>query len=497
MKKVRMSLRLHIFIAFLVVFLISFGGIVVAFRLIVQGYIEDDVHEKLTDSMELARNVGKESQKNPVLPSSIKIMSEDELVTSTIVNNLISGIEMNSDVDAALLSIDGDIEWPKADNSVSENQVVADIIAKYDIDSIESDNGKIRKISVDGSVYYVTSIKTTVESYPPGTESIKDNDKFILLYINANPYEDFADNIYDILYFILITGLILCLFASFIVANSIIRSIQKLTKFASRIGSGLFKRQDFHFFDKELDNLADDMNVMATKLDQTDKEQKTFFQNASHELRTPLMSIQGYAEGIKYNVFDNQENAADVIISESQRLTSMVENLLSISRMDTAAAGRQEVAKHPIDIKELLDSVVEKVRGGAILSQKNISLHFTSENPHILGNENDLFRAFENIFSNAIRYAHNTIDVTISSVSKQSVLISITDDGNGISEDLLPRIFDRFTQGEGGKHGIGLALVKSIVLEHHGEITAANRTDGKTGAVFEMTLPLISTTIEN
>ena len=76
---------------------------------------------------------------------------------------------------------------------------------------------------------------------------------------------------------------------------------------------------------------------MAYKLEENDVEQKTFFQNASHELRTPLMSIQGYAEGIKCGVFEDEESkgeAVDVIIAETERLSNLVENLLSISKMD-------------------------------------------------------------------------------------------------------------------------------------------------------------------
>ena len=81
---------------------------------------------------------------------------------------------------------------------------------------------------------------------------------------------------------------------------------------------------------------------MAYKLEESDIEQKTFFQNASHELRTPLMSIQGYAEGLKYGVFESdedRENAIDVIIDETGRLSGLVENLLSISKMDMSRSG--------------------------------------------------------------------------------------------------------------------------------------------------------------
>ena len=170
----------------------------------------------------------------------------------------------------------------------------------------------------------------------------------------------------------------------------------------------------------------------------------------------------------------------------------MVENLLSISRMDTASAGRVAIQKNVFDMRELLESVVEKMRGSALLSQKNISLHFPADAVHVFGNENDLFRAFENIVSNGLRYAKTCVDLTVTLKSSDQVIVSISDDGKGISDDLLPIIFDRFSHGEDGKHGIGLALVKAIILEHKGTVIAANRKDKKSGAVFEVTLNVVS-----
>ena len=193
-------------------------------------------------------------------------------------------------------------------------------------------------------------------------------------------------------------------------------------------------------------------------------------------------------------VFDDEKAAADIIISESQRLTGMVENLLTISRMDTASTGGQNIQKQIFDFKELMESVVEKMRGSALHAQKNISVRGPDEDIHVLGNENDLFRAFENILSNGLRYAVSNVDITIRTVSESGqVSVMITDDGTGISEELLPHVFDRFSLGENGKHGIGLALVKAIILEHKGTVTAANRPDGIKGAVFTVTLNTVKT----
>lgn len=483
MIKKKISLRLHIFLSFFIVFLISFAVIIFSFNIVVSNYIRNDSSAKLMITGEKARILASQLTKDhPALPGQT---FNSDLIKERIIESL-SG---SSDVKVALINSDYSIAIPVSTGSQNDYTIIKSVAEQMKADQIRLGRmgNTAQVVKVDKSSYYVSTIlfeesSSTNSLYTP---------QYLILYLDSSPYLNFAESLYEILVLILVIALALSLLVSLAVSNSIIRSIQKLTDFASKIGAGIFKRQNFNFLDKELDILAADMNVMADKLDLTDKEQKTFFQNASHELRTPLMSIQGYAEGIRYKVFEDQESAADVIISESQRLTGMVENLLNISRMDTAAAGRQAIQKHVFDLRELLESVVEKMRGSAMLSQKNISLHFSVKDVHVLGNENDLFRAFENVVSNGLRYAKTCVDLTVISKDPDTVNVLISDDGKGISDELLPIIFDRFSHGEDGKHGIGLALVKAIISEHKGTVTAANRPD-KSGALFTVTLNIVS-----
>ncbi len=476
----KISLRLHIFISFFIVFLISFAVIIFSFSIVVANYIRTDSNDKLKITEDKARFLAiQKVDDKPSLPS----YNDD---SDTIKQHIVESLTGSSDVRVALINSDYSVDLSASPGSSLDITTARNIAKQLKTDSIKlGTNAGLVKIG--SSSYYVSTFLFD-EQYSKSTINTGNSSQYLILYLDSSPYLAFAESIYEILIVILVITLTLSLLVSLLVSNSIIRSIKKLTVFASKIGSGIFKRHEFNFFDKELDILASDMNVMADKLDQTDKEQKTFFQNASHELRTPLMSIQGYAEGIRYGVFDDIDSASDVIISESQRLTGMVENLLNISRMDTAAAGRQNIPKQIFDLKELLESVVEKMRGSALLSQKNISLHLSDKDVHVLGNENDLFRAFENIVSNGLRYAKTCVDLKIEMKSPDKVEVSITDDGKGISDELLPLIFERFSHGEDGKHGIGLALVKAIILEHKGSVTAHNRNDGTKGAVFTVTL---------
>ena len=211
------------------------------------------------------------------------------------------------------------------------------------------------------------------------------------------------------------------------------------------------------------------------------ERQQTFFQNASHELKTPLMAIQGYAEGIQAGVMD-AGGAADVILEESDRMTELVEELLDISKIDM---GRQRLTLSETDIRELLyDGIraVEPIAAGGIA----IVPDFPEEPVMVSCDDTQLRRAVTNILSNGVRYARSELRLTCRT-DKRHVTIRIQDDGDGIAEEDLPHIFDRFYMGRSGKSGIGLALTKEIVHLHRGTIRAYN---GETGAVFEITLPM-------
>ena len=211
------------------------------------------------------------------------------------------------------------------------------------------------------------------------------------------------------------------------------------------------------------------------------ERQQTFFQNASHELKTPLMAIQGYAEGIQAGVMD-AGGAADVILEESDRMTELVEELLDISKIDM---GRQRLTLSETDIRELLyDGIraVEPIAAGGIA----IVPDFPEKPVMVSCDDTQLRRAVTNILSNGVRYVRSQLRLTCRT-DKRHVTIRIQDDGDGIAEEDLPHIFDRFYMGKSGKSGIGLALTKEIIHLHRGTIRAYN---GETGAVFEISIPV-------
>lgn len=222
---------------------------------------------------------------------------------------------------------------------------------------------------------------------------------------------------------------------------------------------------------------------LGVKIEESQKTQRRFFQNSSHELKTPLMAIQGYAEGIEMDVVDPQ-NAAGIIMQETERMTGLVEEILSISKIDSRHF-KLDLVK--IDIKEVLYDCFRSLDAVQQMNDVSIVPEFPDEVITVKCDEYLMARAFRNIIVNGLKYSKKKITVIIETNPKY-VYIRFKDDGKGIDRDDIEHIFDRFYKGSDGGTGIGLSLAKEIIHLHKGNVTAYNYLDG---AVFEVKLPIV------
>lgn len=222
---------------------------------------------------------------------------------------------------------------------------------------------------------------------------------------------------------------------------------------------------------------------LGVKIEESQKTQRRFLQNSSHELKTPLMAIQGYAEGIEMDVVDPQ-NAAGIIMQETERMTGLVEEILSISKIDSRHF-KLDLVK--IDIKEVLYDCFRSLDAVQQMNGVSIVPEFPDEVITVKCDEYLMARAFRNIIVNGLKYSKKKITVIIETNPKY-VYIRFKDDGKGIDRDDIEHIFDRFYKGSDGGTGIGLSLAKEIIHLHKGNVTAYNYLDG---AVFEVKLPIV------
>ena len=302
-----------------------------------------------------------------------------------------------------------------------------------------------------------------------------DENAYIVSFADVTSLTALTARVNLVLIIVILAAILLCVLLSRYFARSLSKPVQELSEFARDIGRGDLEPRALDYKEAEFAGLADSMNRMARELDEEKRRQETFFQNVSHELRTPLTSIRGNAEGISFGVMEPKA-AAGVIISESDRLTAMVEEILYLSRMDRGAA---DVTAEPIDLRELLSLCVSEQRTEA--EKKGISFGFDFDEEPVMFpiKETDGEKLFGNIISNAVRYAKSRIGVSCREADG-IITVTVRDDGSGIAEADLPHVFERFYKGEGGKYGIGLAIAKSVAEAYHGSLEAKNDC----GAVF-------------
>lgn len=298
---------------------------------------------------------------------------------------------------------------------------------------------------------------------------------WIIIYSSLEKINQWKLSVNSLLLMILICSAFITLFVSSVATKRISALFSSLTDHIRYIAERDFEKKLPLPDDEELKSLVLTFNMMSEKLNSYDQAQKTFLQNISHEFRTPLTSIQSYAEGLKYDVID-QDTAYNIIIDETKRMTELVENLLYLSRLDAI----DEVYDfQPIDLKCLLKQCVDRLNGLALVQNIQLILNIKDDlSWPYYGDVEKLSRAFTNIITNCMRYAKSTVYITLEIIDSQSYQIKISDDGPGFLPEELPYIFQRFYKGEKGNYGLGLTISQNIIEKHGGNILAYNNDRG-------------------
>lgn len=251
-----------------------------------------------------------------------------------------------------------------------------------------------------------------------------------------------------------------------------------------RIGNAMGNRHD------ELADLGSAFDLMATRLGALMQSQSRLLHQVSHELRSPLARLQ-IAVGLARQQPDKLDSSLTRIERESERMDSLVGELLELSRLES---GVMKLEKESVDIDELLATIVEDARFEGTAKQIVIQYEQASD-VIVFGQQDMLHRAIDNVLRNALKYSHDTSLITISSaVDDTNVSIKVTDQGPGVAENELDSIFKPFYRGSESNHrdghGVGLAIAKQIVEAHGGTIVASNQAAG--GLTVEIRLPVPS-----
>lgn len=234
----------------------------------------------------------------------------------------------------------------------------------------------------------------------------------------------------------------------------------------------------------------------VTEQHRNEERRKEFVANVSHELRTPLTNVRSYAETLRDGGGDIPQDTAnsflDIIITETDRMTHIVQDLLTLSRLD---AGNAELVLSRFPFEEAIQSVARANALAAKQRRHDLTYDPPESLPLIVGDRSRLEQVMMNIISNAIKYTPDGGHIRITAGSTESeVWMEVCDDGIGIPEQDRERIFERFYRvdkarsRESGGTGLGLSIAKEIVQRHHGAITLAPHQGP--GTTVRLTLPI-------
>lgn len=462
----KMKMKTRIFIVLALTFVLMLISSAVIFNTLGERYIQGQAQQDLDEASRLLEHLMFERFQTPFAPDD-SILSEP----LKLIRNLVRNRFLFSDDNVFIMNNDGFVFTMAEDNTV-ELQIANLLLQNTALLQMQDPFAV-----VNGSETFYAVLK----------EISNDNGYqwYAVIYVDTSLLHELLRNQSNFLVMSLAAAGVLVIFFAYLLISWITKPINDLKRFARRIGEGDFTPDNTRIDDTDLAELRTEMNSMAARLAANQEEQKRFFQNISHDLRTPLMSIQGYAEGIQYGVFEDARQPAEVILEESHRMCGMVDNLVYLSYMESADIKPNVL----VDIRENLSRSIEKMQGVAMHDDKELICRFDDEELLVLLDEASIARAWQNLLSNALRYCAQKVIITCSKSDGIYARVSIADDGEGFAETDLEHIFQRFYKGKRGNYGLGLSISKEAIEKHSGKITARN-SEETGGAEIIVYLPL-------
>jgi heavy metal sensor kinase len=282
------------------------------------------------------------------------------------------------------------------------------------------------------------------------------------------------------------------LIGGFWFSGRVIKPIATISATAAEISlSNLSRRIDVSGTETELTGLARTLNQMIDRLESAFSQQVRFTADASHELRTPLAVILSHAElALDKNRPANElRETIETCRRSALRMKTVVESLLTLARFDS---GELQLECRPVDLSRIAGDCAALIR--PLAEKRRITMELDLESAGLIADPDRMSQVVTNLLTNAIRYNHDDGRVVMTTrSSKSDVVLSISDTGIGIGPEHLPHIFERFyrvdkarSRKDGGI-GLGLAICKSIVEAHGGQIAVTSSEQG--GTQFEVRLP--------
>ena len=316
----------------------------------------------------------------------------------------------------------------------------------------------------------------------------------ITIFVNASlePLDNTISILSNQLIIVSIIVIILSLIIGYFISKRISKPIVKMNEKAKKLANGNY---DFTFDNNsniyEIDELANTLNYAKKELAKTDELRRDLLANVSHDLKTPLTMIKGYAEMIRDLNSDNVEkrNAnLNVIIEESERLNILVNDLLTLSKIQ---ANKDILEKEDFDIVELINNIIKRYS----IYKDTEGYIFEVNTPDkviVNADKKKIEQVIYNLINNAINYTGDDNKVIVNVLVDKNIRVEIKDTGKGIKKEDLPHIWDKYYHSK-KKHkrnvigtGIGLSIVKTILESHNFKYGVESKRNKGTTFYFEI-----------
>lgn len=296
---------------------------------------------------------------------------------------------------------------------------------------------------------------------------------------------------------ILVLALIIAWFSLWVGAGHLTKPLIDVSNTVKQVAEGNFKvnikrrnTTDCEYeYINEVDELAKNVNKMVAELDGMDYMRKDFMSNVSHEIKTPIAAITGFTEILLDGSIDESERQEylEVINKESMRISRLCENMLHMSRLDSQVivANLQKIRLDE-QLRKCIILLSEK------WSDKEIDFSIDLDEVNILSDYDMLHQVWINLIDNAIKYSRENckIDISVKRFNDKSVVVSISDNGIGIEEEKIHKVFDKFYQCEESHKksgsGLGLSISKRIIELLNGTIECRSKKDFGTTMVVTL-----------
>lgn len=446
------------------IILIALIAIAVVFALTTKNYYYNGVKQLIN------------SQAN-IISGILTTVADDETVNfSARLRDLVENSEEKNKMEITAIDHNGKIALSSSGFSYVQNSAMPD----YD-DAITSFDGTGYYVGLSDEGEKVMAITVLIHSINSEYSAIR--------YVSSLEQIDALLSVYMLVFFLIaLVILAFVMVSGFYFINSIVIPVREVGAAARNFATGDMSTRIEKKSDDELGELCDIINYMADEIQATEDVKNEFISSVSHELRTPLTAIKGWSETLMTETDPEiTQKGMRVITSEAERLSSMVEELLDFSRMQS---GKLALVKTRIDIlAELGEAVLiysdRAKRDGIVLVYDEPEMV-----PFVFADKNRMKQVFINIIDNAIKYSDKDDTVTITAFEQpHCVCVEVKDTGCGISAEDLPKIKTKFFKANLTRRGsgIGLAVADEIVILHGGTLKVESQLN--IGTTITVTLP--------